>query len=93
MPNNAKAPGDAAQTKQHTIYVNTHETVVFTDSLSFADVVTLAFGSVPTGDDVLFTVLFHHAHQKPLAEGKLVAGQRVTIKNRTSFDVTRTDRP
>ena len=93
MPSDAKPHGDAAHAQQFTIYVNTHEKVVNTDSLSFADVLALAFGAVPPGDDVLFTVLFHHAHQKPLAEGKLVAGQRVTIKNRTSFDVSRTDRP
>ncbi|MEO6067160.1 MAG: multiubiquitin domain-containing protein [Gemmatimonadota bacterium] len=93
MPSNAGAHGDEAHTKQHTIYVNTNEMVVNTDTLSFADVVALAFGAVPPGDDTLFTVLFHHAHQKPLAEGKLVPGQRVTIKDRTSFDVTRIDRP
>ncbi len=73
------------------IFVNTREKEVTTDTLTFEDVVKLAFGTVPTGDDILITVLFHHADQHP-ADGTLLPGQIVKIKNNTSFDVTQTNR-
>jgi len=78
-------------TKMYKIFVNTREKEVTTDTLTFEDVVKLAFGTVPTGDGVLITVLYHHADQHP-AEGTLLPGQTVKIKNNTSFDVTQTNR-
>jgi Multiubiquitin len=77
--------------KEFKIFVNTREKEVKTDTLSFDDVVKLAFGSIPTGDGAMATVIFHDADQKP-ADGSLVQGQSVKIKNGTSFDVTPTNR-
>jgi hypothetical protein len=77
--------------KVYKIFVNTREKDVTTDTLTFEDVVKLAFGTVPTGDGILITVLFHHADQHP-ADGSLLPGQTVKIKNNTSFDVTQTNR-
>jgi len=73
------------------IFVNTREKTVEAEALSFDDVAKLAFGNVPSGDGVLITVLYHHADQHP-ADGALLSGQTVKIKNNTSFDVTQTNR-
>jgi multiubiquitin len=92
MPTQAAAEhGHEQHTKEFKIYVNTREKTVTSEVLSYEDVVKLAFGVVPTGDGVIVTVVFHHAHQHP-AEGTLVAGQSVRIKNKTSFDVEQTNR-
>jgi hypothetical protein len=77
--------------KTFKIFVNTREKTVTKDTLTFDEVVTLAFGNVPTGDGVLITVLFHHADQHP-ADGTLLTGKSVHVKNNTSFDVTQTNR-
>ncbi len=77
--------------KVYKIFVNTREKEVTTDTLTYEDIVILAFGSIPTGDSIRITVLFHHADQHP-AEGTLLPGQSVKIKNNTSFDVTQTNR-
>ncbi|MFF3420085.1 hypothetical protein ACFYW9_36270 [Streptomyces sp. NPDC002698] len=52
---------------------------------------TPAFTQVPTGPNVLITVSYRHAHQKP-AEGTLTAGADVHIKNGTVLSVTATDK-
>jgi hypothetical protein len=77
--------------KEFKIFVNTREKTVTSEILTFEEVVTLAFGTVPSGDGVMVTVVFHHAHQNP-ADGTLVAGRSVRIKNKTSFDVEQTNR-
>lgn len=86
---------ETKQEKEHQkvfkIFVNTREKEVITDTLTFEEVVKLAFGTVPTGDGILITVLFHHADQHP-ADGTLLPKQTVKIKNNTSFDVTQTNR-
>ena len=77
--------------KQFKIYVNTREKIVTSDTLSYEEVVNLAFGAVPSGDGVVVTVVFHHADQHP-AEGTLLPGKTVKIKNNTRFDVEQTNR-
>ncbi len=77
--------------KVYKIFVNTREKEVTKDTLTFEEVVMLAFGTVPSGDGILITVLFHHADQHP-DDGTLQPGQSVKIKNHTSFDVTQTNR-
>lgn len=67
------------------------ERTVDTDTLSFEEVVALAFDPVPTGPCVLITVAFRHAAQRP-AEGTLTADTSVRIKNRTVFSVTATSK-
>jgi hypothetical protein len=73
------------------IFVNTREKIVISDTLTYDQVVKLAFDNPPSGDGIIITVLFHHADQKP-PEGSLLPEQSVKIKNNTSFDVTATNR-
>lgn len=82
---------DKDHEKTFKILVNGRQRDVTTDVLSFDDVVRLAYGEVPKDDSLLFTVLYHHADQRP-SDGELVAGDSVKIKNNTSFDVTKTIR-
>ncbi|MFC1421296.1 multiubiquitin domain-containing protein [Streptacidiphilus cavernicola] len=76
---------------EYKIFVNTRERTVHEDELSFEHVVRLAYDPVPQGPGVTFTVGYRHAAQHP-AEGTLVAGQSVKVKNRTVFNVTQTDK-
>ncbi|MFI0234567.1 multiubiquitin domain-containing protein [Streptomyces sp. NPDC017086] len=85
------APSEGRRPRTYKIVVNGQERTVSTDTVSFEEVVSLAFDPVPTGPFVLITVSFRHADQKP-AEGTLTAGTNVQIKNRTVFSVTATDK-
>ncbi|MFE1199519.1 multiubiquitin domain-containing protein [Streptomyces viridiviolaceus] len=84
-------PSEIGRPRTYKIVVNGQERTVSTDTLSFEELVSLAFDPVPTGPNVLITVSFRHADQKP-AEGTLTAGTSVQIKNRTVFNVTATDK-
>ncbi|MGV9625192.1 MULTISPECIES: multiubiquitin domain-containing protein [unclassified Streptomyces] len=90
MPDIATAP-DAAHRREYKILVNTREKTVHKDTLTFEEVVQLAFDPVPSGPNILITVSFRHAHQKP-ADGTLTAGGSVDIKNGTVFTVVATDK-
>lgn len=76
--------------KEFKIVVNGRDTVVTDETLSFEQVVALAF-DMPANDTTVFTVTYRHAHQNP-AEGTLVAGQTVKVKNGTIFNVTATNK-
>lgn len=77
--------------KSITIIVNAQEKTVFSDSLSFDDLVSLAYdGNPPTGDNWSFTVTYRRGHgSKP--EGSLVEGDTVKLKKGMIFNVTGTD--
>jgi len=81
--------------KQHefTIIVNARKKTVTTSDLAFEQIVALAFEN-PPGGDVLFTVTFKNADGSSgkKSEGTLEAGQSVTVKNGTIFDVTATNK-
>jgi hypothetical protein len=83
--------GANGRPRTYKIIVNGQERTVSSDTITFEEVVSLAFDPVPTGPYVLITVSFRHADQKP-AEGTLTAGTSVQIKNRTVFSVTATDK-
>ncbi len=76
--------------KEFNIVVNGKAKKVATKILSFEEVVKLAYPTPPAGD-ILFTVVFHNADQNP-SDGTLVAGQTLTIRNGTRFDVKHTNR-
>lgn len=76
--------------KNYKIIVNGREKTVDQEVFSFAETVALAFDSA-TNDTTVFTVTYRHADQHP-ADGTLVAGQTVKIKNGTIFNVTATNR-
>lgn len=79
--------------KQHAtaIFVNGQEKTVNEKSISFEEVVSLAFDPVPTGPNVLITVSYRRGPgEKP--QGTLTKGQSVNVKHHMRFDVTATDK-
>lgn len=78
---------EKAQERTFSIVVNAREKKVSSQELSFAQVVALA-DNLPTGANVIYTVTFKNADGHK--EGTLVAGQTVTIKNGTIFNVSAT---
>jgi hypothetical protein len=80
-----------AQNKEITIVVNGRSKVVTDKDISFAEVVALAFDSVPTGPNIVFTVTYRRGHgNKP--EGTMVEGDTVKVKEGMIFNVTATDK-
>lgn len=79
------------KTKTTTIIINGREVEVDKKELTFAEIVELAFGDAPTGDNIIFTVTYKRGHgNKP--EGTLVEGESVKVKEGMIFNVTRTDK-
>lgn len=77
--------------KELTIIINGRKVVVTKREVSFEEIVTVAFGNLPTGPNIIFTVTYRRGEgNKP--EGTLVAGETVKIKDGMIFNVTRTDR-
>ncbi len=75
-----------------TIVVNGKaKTVPKNATLSFWDLVNLAFANPQTGADIQYTVQYTRGHgNKP--SGALVEGQSVKVKEGMEFDVTSTNR-
>jgi len=77
--------------KVFTIIVNGRKNEVSAKTLSFDQVVALAFNPVPAGPTVQFTVTYRKGpHGNP--EGTLTEGQTIKIKDGMIFDVTETNR-
>lgn len=74
--------------KHFRIYVNGVEKIVYHDVLTYDEVVQLFIPQPVEG--TVYAVSFEHA--KEPKEGELVAGQSVTIKQNTEFDVDDTGR-
>jgi hypothetical protein len=76
---------------QFTIIVNANEKIVEKNTLSFDDLVALAFNPLPNGDNVEITITYRKG---PLAspKGSLIAGKTVEIKNGMIFNVKATDK-
>jgi len=68
------------------IVVNGKAKKVEEQVLTFLEVVKLAFPTPPAEGDIIYTIVFRNAEQDP-RDGTLVAGQSVTIRNGTRFDV------
>jgi Multiubiquitin len=77
--------------KGTTIIVNGRRKEVSTKTLSFDQLVALAFNPVPTGPTVMFTITYRKG---PLTnpEGTLTEGATVKIKDGMIFDVTETNK-
>lgn len=74
-----------------TIIVNAQQKTVSTRTLSFDELVALAFDPIPVGPNILFTITYRkgpHANQ----QGELAQGATVKIKEGMIFNVTYTDR-
>lgn len=74
--------------KTYRIHINGTAFTVDHDVLAYEEIVTLAF-PVQT-PDTIYSVSFEKAREPK--EGDLVAGQSVTIKDNTEFDVDDTGR-
>ncbi len=92
MPENALKPEKPPKDpKTVTIFVNTrpHE-VEKKDLISFEEVVAIAYPDTPPGGNIGYSVLYERGHDG--ADGTLVAGKSVKVKEGMRFDVTATDR-
>jgi hypothetical protein len=77
--------------KEITIIVNGRKKEISTKTLSFDQLVALAFTPVPTGPTVMFTITYRKGpHKNP--EGTLTEGATVKDKDGMIFDVTETNK-
>ncbi|MGD1098110.1 MAG: multiubiquitin domain-containing protein [Bryobacteraceae bacterium] len=77
--------------KVFTIIVNGRKKEVPTKTLSFDQLVALAFNPVPVGPNVMFTITYRKGpHKNP--EGTLTEGGTVRIKDGMIFDVSETNK-
>ncbi len=73
------------------IIVNGVKNPVYSDEVSFDQVVDIAYPNGGRGPLIKYTVDFYNGAGRP-PEGKLTEGQKVKEKDGTVFNVTRTDR-
>ena len=79
---------DEKDAKTVTVYANgTAHIVEKKDELTFEEVVAFAYPNTPPGG---YSVMYERAHGN--ADGTLVAGQSVKVKDGIRFHVTATDR-
>jgi hypothetical protein len=77
--------------RTYRIYINGQEKTVAMRTLSFEQLVALAFPNPPTGENIIFTVGYEDGpHANP--SGSLLAGGKVKIKDGMIFNVTPTDK-
>ena len=74
-----------------TIIVNGRPKIVNAKQISFQALVNLAFDSVPTGSNIMFTITYRKG-PKENREGTMQVGTTVKIKQRMIFNVTSTDK-
>lgn len=87
----AQDAGSKEEKKMIKIIVNGQAKEVTDKELSFAQIVTLAFGK-PAGDgNTIFTVTYRRGEGKK-PEGTLVAGETIKIKEGEIFNVTETSK-
>ncbi len=78
--------------KEFEIKINGSEYDVPTNTVTYEQLVELAFPGHPNNPDIVYAVTFEHADQHP-KQGTLASGGSVTIKKHgTIFDVTPTNR-
>ena len=77
--------------KEITIIVNAEKKKTTHTSLSYWEVVELAFHPVPKGPNVLFTIAYRHGPKKN-REGTLTEHHHFVIKDGMIFNVTQTDK-
>lgn len=86
--NKHEAPG---QNKEFTIIVNAREKTFIGREISFNQVVELAFGSVSTNPNIVYTVTYKRGEgDKP--EGAMEQGDTVKVKEGMIFNATQTDK-
>lgn len=85
------AAGQHGHDKDITIIVNGRERTVPGKEVTFEQIVKLAFGDTPPGENTIYTITYAKAEGSK-HEGTLVAGQSVKVKKGTVFNVTPTDK-
>ncbi len=73
------------------IIVNTREKIWNKESISYEEVVILAFGSYSSDPNTVYTVTYSKG-QSPHKEGSLVKGDSVKVKDGMIFNVTQTNK-
>lgn len=77
--------------KTYKIYVNGQEKVLARKTVTFEELVALAFPNPPTGPNILFTISYEDGpHSHP--SGSLMPGGKVKVKDGEIFNVTPTDK-
>lgn len=77
--------------RTYAIYVNGEQKVVTTKTVTFEQIVPLAFPTPPAGQNILYTISYEDGpHANPT--GSLVAGGKVKVKDGMVFNVTPTDK-
>lgn len=77
--------------KTYRIYVNGQEKLVTTKTVTFDQIVALAFPNPPTGQNMLYTVGYEDGpHANP--SGSLMPGGKVKVKDGMIFNATPTDK-
>ncbi|MCK9622900.1 MAG: multiubiquitin domain-containing protein [Methylobacter sp.] len=71
------------------ITVNARQREVAGESITYEQVVALAFPDDPSANQFLYSVHYVGLH---MPDGTLATGQSVTLKNGMKFDVTKTNR-
>lgn len=87
--NNSNSSRHPDQNKTITIIINGRPREVTEKSVSYEEIVKLAFPDDPSNQNVDFTVAYANPHGK---DGELVAGQEVHVKKGMVFNVTKTNR-
>ena len=80
-----------AQPRKFTIIVNGQKKVVTTKTVTFDEIVKLAFPTPPPGANILYTVSYEDG-PRVNPQGSLKEGQSVKVKNGMIFNVTATDK-
>lgn len=80
-----------AQPKEFTIIINGQRKVVTTKTITFDQIVKLAFPLPPAGNDILYTISYEDG-PRANPQGSLREGGTVKIKNGMIFNVTATDK-
>jgi hypothetical protein len=84
---------EAGATHPHTfhIIVNTRPKDWNEPTISFEQLIALAFANPPSGPTVEFTITYSQG-ESPKHEGTLQPGQSVNVRDGMIFDVTATDK-
>lgn len=77
--------------KRYKIIVNAQEKDWHDDSISYEEVVILAFSPVSDNPNVIYTVSYLKGPRSN-PEGSMVAGQTVKVKNKMIFNASQTDK-
>lgn len=87
--NTSKSEQAPGQNKTYSIIVNGRLREVTGKSISYRDVIQLAFPDDQSNDAIEYTVAYANPHGK---DGTLVEGQTTHIKEGMIFNVTKTNR-